>query len=82
MSETLGKMVSAIYGLLLLLAIYLFFVDFKYLIGFTVLSVVLYGLEKYEVVSVGPHSVLVRYFLAAAAFILVPTALIVIFVVK
>jgi hypothetical protein len=59
-----------VYFIVGLVALYLFYTDMRFFFGFTAISAVIYVLEKSDVIPEGPHSLLVRLFLAVGAFVI------------
>ena len=70
---------TAIHVTLLLVAIYLFFTDARFMLALAVLSIALYILERAGAIKQGPVTVLARYFLAASLFIAIQIGLIFLF---
>lgn len=72
-------MQTAAYVTAVLVAIYLFFTDARFMLALAVLSIALYLLERVGAIKQGPITALARYFLAASLFIAIPVGLIFLF---
>lgn len=73
-------MLALVYGVLALASIILFSSgNFVYFLLISAGSLVIYILESEGKINKGVHSILVRYFLACAIFVLIPAIFIVIF---
>lgn len=81
MGNVIEIVVAVIYAVLVLAALILFFNGgIEFFLSISAISLIIYVLEDQGKIEKGLHSILVRYFLACAIFVLVPAVLLVLFI--